>query len=623
MMSQHSQNKIAQVVVGIAVPGPFDYLVPDDSRPTARVGQRVKVSFGRRVMLGVIVQLKADSTVKGLKALSAVLDQDPVLDRQALAVTKKMSEYYGCSWGEALMSCLPVYLRQTKKVEQTYGLPGDRASKNVSLLKNVLVHDETQRKGRERFFALIDAAIERQQGVIILVPDVYRVKGMVEQLQRQYALTEIAVCGDKSLTPKKEFLQWARMKTGQVRVVVGTRSTVFAPVPNLGLIVVSEEEHPAYKQEQTPQYHVKKIAEIRREVESCQLAFMSATPSAQTWYQAREEQWQIDYYPREHQNELQRVDMTNFNPRRSSIVSFPLQSRVQKVLERKGQVLLFLNRRGSSSITRCHRCEAVLMCPRCNVSLVYLPSKQQLVCRHCNHTGPLPKKCPRCQGAYLKSMGKGIEKIESELARYFPYAKICCYDRDSDGYDPRADIYIVTQAFLRWRQRVRVDLTAVLNLDSELTRFDWRSGFQAYRLLKTMQLMSKETCVVQTYLMDHYVFQSFLKGDSRIFYRDELEHRRELGFPPFGHVIDVVARSLKEEDALAYITALFDAMEPSAGEIEISDPQPDRRAKLRDQYRFAIHLKGSDGGAILALIKGALKKIKSKRGVILTVNVDA
>ena len=620
--SVSSKAKIAQVVVGLSVPGPFDYFIPESLRAAVIPGQRVRVSFNRRERLGVIVALEQQSAVKGLKPLTDILDPDPVLDEQALELTRQMSEYYGCSWGEAVYTYLPVYLRRLVKIkekaENVHPLPVRPSSSG----QHILIHDETFQQGWQYMQRMIEQVLEKKQSVLFLLPDSHRLEWAAQNLREHLSPAPVTVL-DRALTPKKEFLLWTSLKQGGHRIVLGTRSAVFAPLAGVGLIIIHDEEHSAYKQEQTPHYHVRKIAELRSQIEGCSVAFMSPTPTVETWYQAQQLPWQKKYYPVSKGHMIQRVDMSNYNPRRSSIISFPLQHEIQKVLEKKGQVLLLLNRRGFSSVTRCHRCEEVLKCPRCNIRLMFMYSTNRLVCCYCNHTGPLPKRCPHCQGAYLKSSGTGIEKIESEIARLFAPGRICRYDRDSEEYDKGADIYVVTQAFLRWRQSFLVNLTAVLNFDEELSRFDWRSSFQAFSLLKSLQLMATEKCLVQTRLMDHYVLKSFPKGQGLGFYEEEIKYRQELLLPPFGHVVEVVARSLIEEAALQQITSLHRFLEKNADEIEVSDPQPDRRPKLRDQYRFVIHLKGTHVPSMLALIQRSVKKLKAKRNVILTVNVDA
>lgn len=539
----HDNKQVAQVVVGLPVEGPFDYAVPAPLRAAVTIGSRVSVMFSRRKITGYIIGFGASSEFKGtLNPILALLDDgNPALDDRALKLTQTFSQYYGCSWGEAIEAYLPDALRRGS-VDRSDPIPAPTAvSKNESA--QVLIHDPIGNKRWTELNRLIAVAVAAQRGVIFLVPESVQIEFVLSKIRGMTATTssgklilneDIAVL-DKSITGKKETALWQEIRRGKYKIVLGTRSAVFAPLPSCGLIVVYDEENLAYKQEQTPHYRVHEIASMRRGIEACSLVFVSSLPTAEIWHRADVEKWTVLSWKDKFVAQVQLIDMANYNPRKMSILSYPLQSKMQKVLESRGKVILFMNRRGFSTMTRCNECGHTLQCERCNVNLIYLYSKRMMVCRRCGFERDLPKNCPSCKGAYLRSTGRGVEKLESELHQYFPQASIGHYDGDSTEFPVKADIVISTQALFRHVETVRAELTAVLNADAELNRFDFRSAQHTLATMVQLKQMTKESMVIQTRVLDDYTLRAVQSDDWVGFYRQELEHRKELGLPPFRH----------------------------------------------------------------------------------------
>ena len=613
--------KIAQVVVGLPVEGHFDYSIPAELADKMAVGQRVRVLFNRRQRLGIIIGFKAKSPFKRLNPILSCLDSLPVLDEKALAFTKELSDYYACSWGEAIETWLPPALRTIRPLEWTPS-PGVVRASASSTTKNItLLHDKSLDKRWPLILDMIRKTLDANCSVVFLVPETAMVDAVVVRLGKIVSVPIVVL--DKKASAAKELERWLTVKDGKARVVVGTRSAVFAPAVDPGLIVIYEEENAAYKQEQTPHYDARVLARMRAGVAGCSVLYVSSAPSAETWEQARKEKWQKITCDAERLSAVQIIDMTNYNPQKTSILSFPLQNAIRDTLAQQGKVVLLMNRKGFTTRTHCQQCGFTVQCERCNVNLTYLYSQKVMVCRHCSFKAELPKVCPQCHGGYLRSSGTGTEKLESEVARLYPQARVGRFDTNSKSFPRQADVVITTKAVLREQEAIGASLVGVINFDAELHHQDFRSGHHAFALLVRLRQLASQKLLVQTRMMDSYVLQAVRKNDFAGFYKKELGLRKELGFPPYRHLVAICLRGVNEDFVFDQAKELFARLEKDHDpKVEISDPHPDVNPKLRDKYRFTILLKGPSVKSILTFIRKVLKDFTRKRNTILTINVD-
>ena len=582
-------------------------------------GQRVSVSFCNRSAVGYVVGFRDRSVYKKLKSIDALLDNTAVFNHKIFRWTKIFARHYGCSWGEALETTLPSLLRKKRVLE----LPCPQRREEITADKRglVLCHDKDGSQRWPFIIRKIEEALSEKKDVVFLVPEKVLIQEAQEFLNKNFDVP-IAVI-DKQLTPKREMEQWALIRSGEKRIVLGTRSAVFAPVMNLGLMIVCDEENMAYKQEQSPFYHVRDVAQMRLESEGGTLLFVSSAPSAEVWWTVKKQKGVLATLEGDRRGDLQFIDMTNYKPQKNSSISYPLRNNIQETLSQGGKVVLFLNRRGFSTMTRCNQCGYILKCHRCDATLAYLHSRKKLVCHLCNTALELPRICPGCNGSYLRSMGTGIEKIESELARIFPQAVIDKFDKETERVPRGANIIVATQAVLKILRPLSIDLIGVLDFDAELNRFDFRSAQKAFSLLINLRKMAKGKVLIQTYQRENYCLQAALKMDFEKFYREEIKLRKELGFPPFKHLVEVCFRGTKEAVVFDQAKEFFEKIQDKNGEkLDVLEPQPDVLPKLRDQYRFIIMLKGKSVERMLKRIKMAMKAMKRKQNVIVTVNVD-
>ncbi len=626
-MSAKNLPKIAQVVVGLPLDRAFDYSIGKTLRKDIAVGMRVRIKFNHRVCTGFVIGTKPSSAFKRLNPILKLLDRSPAIDANALEVTQRVSEYYGCSWGEAMEIYLPANLRRpAQECQEVFTAKSVKNKKEPE--KKILLYGSMTDEQWLFIAEKIAEIVAQERSVIFLVPEAAQVEKIKNQCLKaiskdgQSNLSDIVVL-DKKLPPKEELAKWIDIKSGKGKIVIGTRSAVFAPTPNLGLIIIFDEANRAYKQEQMPHYHVHEVAKMRQTVEHCDLLLISKVPLVETWQCAHDEKWEIKYLGAKVTNTMQVVDMTNYSAKGASWISFPLQNVIEKFLSEKKKILIFFNRKGFSTKTQCNQCGYVVKCERCNTNLAYMYAKKALVCRHCSFSTPLPKICPSCNSSYLRSTGAGIEKLESDLARFYPTARVSRYDKDTPSFPQNADIVVATEAVFHCQEELTCHVVAMLNFDVELNRADFRSAHRAFELLVSLRSLAKEKFVVQTRMVENYCLRCALSMDFNEFYKTELEFRREAGLPPAQNMVAIGLRGAKEQAVFEQSNELYQYLNGKSSKYAVvSEPHTDVLPKIRDKYRYTIMLRGRSVEKILGLTKNALGNFRRKNGVVITVNVD-
>ena len=613
------KKQIAQVVVGLPVDRSFDYKIDPAFLGNIMVGQRVVVPFQSKKMIGFVVGLQETSPFPRLRSIISVLDSGPVISVELLKLAEEFAKYYCCSFGEAIETFLPTNLRKTKKSVEIYEKRDAPLDKDKS--RALLVCGQTTDQNWPKILREVKSITDKGQGVIVLVPENSKIQNVVDGLKVQVK-KEIVVL-DKKIKGTGELKNWLKLKNREASVAVGTRSCVFAPVYNLGLIVILEENNFSYKQDQSPFYHARDVALMRSKIEKCSLIALAQVPSAEIFFLTKSKKIDlVNVYPKMNLP-VQVIDISNYKPRKNTLISIPLYYLIEKTLKERGKILLLMNKRGFSSFGVCAKCQYVLKCPRCDVHLTYLFHSKEVVCRHCHYKSNRPQICPSCNSGYLNFSGQGIEKLESEVARIFPSARVSCFDRDTGQIKKSFDVLVATQAVLNLQNKPSFDLTAVVQIDSELNRLDYRAAHKAFSLLLHLKSLTKKQMVIQTRLADNYCIESLAKDDFLGFYDNELELRKEIECPPFVHMAEVLVRSLKKESALAQAESLYQGfLSQDIDGVEVLDPQPHGIAQLRDQYRFAILIKSEEVEKIIKVVRQSFKEMKRKADTIITVNVD-
>jgi len=443
------------------------------------------------------------------------------------------------------------------------------------------------------------------------------------------------------------YSEWKRIKDGSARIVVGARSAIFSPVSNLGLIIVDEEHENTYKQEDAPRYHARDAAMMRAKLSNAPIILGSATPSVESYYEAEKGAIELVKLTKRIDERLlprvKIVDMRLELATRKKLVMFSriLIDSIDKVLKKKQQVMIFLNRRGFSTYINCKKCGLVLTCKRCSSVLVYHYETKSAVCHYCNFRMPPPEICPKCNSGYMKYFGIGTEKVESDIARFFPGARIGRMDTDSmakrgshekilgEFKNHKIDILIGTQMIAKGHDFPRVTLVGVVNSDVTLNLPDFRASERTFNLLTQVAGRAGRgeeggEVIVQTYAPEHYSIKTASKHDYENFYYEELKTRKSASFPPFTHIIKLVLRSRNEKSAMDESKKMKDFLERALKQkgIDTIGPAPAPIARLRGFFRWNVLLKGKNRSMMCHRLKNALLNYKKPSGTFLAIDVD-
>ena len=606
----------AKIVLGLAVKGPFDYIVPDEVAARLKAGSRVKVNFCNRVVTGYIVEIAKKSKVKNLKSILTLIDEVPVLSANILELTKEIADYYFCFWGEVIETALPEGLRKGKKIV----INEPQVAKLASLENAVtLLHDLDGQARWDIYIKEIKTILGKLKQAVLIMPDVESV------LRAKKIIEEKIDCsvGLMYRSQPKELGEWEKIKNGEVSLVIGTRSAIFAPLPALALVIIDDEHNPVYKQDQVPHYHVREVAFMRNRIDKLKVILGSSTPSLESVYLARQKKIGLELLPRiKKYPEIKILKMRglpNLDKKNRLILSRSLIDAMTESLNNKGKILVFMNRHGFATYAYCHSCGKSLSCPRCNVNLVFHFSGKMLVCHRCNFKMKLPDICPVCNSGYIKYSGLGTEKVESELARLFPQAKVKIID-EQPGLN-QADIFISTESIIG-KISPDLDLVVVLAIDGTLNRVDFRASEKAFILLSGLARLTQKKMIIQTSLASHYVFKAIETNQPDKFFDRELKERKQLGLPPLKHNCLIKLRAKNEDKVREASQDLFNklTLKKTRG-IDVVANTPGQPLKLRGNFYWQILLKSSSVLVVDKFLKIHLKDFRHS-GIIVTIDMD-
>ncbi len=608
-----------KVVFGLPVEGPFDYSVPEVFLGKAKPGARVRVSFGAKNLIGYVVGLCDKTSVKKTKPVLDLIDKYPVLNKNMLLLTKELSEYYCCSHGEAIETALPQGLREGRD------LPGNaghlKATVNKGMAQVILIHDLDDKSRWDIYLKEIKEAVDNGRQVIFLLPDIESVLKAKAAIVNALGIVPVALYRKET----KELEEWAKVKSGAAEIVIGTRSAVFAPLENPGLVIIESEEQPVYKQDQVPHYHAREAAFMRVKLDKAKLILGSRLPTLESFYLAKKNKIQYILLPRRKNFPETKIFNAGFRRRgakQESVLSKYLLDSIASSLDAKEKVLLFLNRKGFATFASCPHCAAILKCPRCNISLVYHSKANLLSCHYCNFRMAPPNICPQCNSGYIRYSGTGMERIESELSRIFAKARIKSLDGQKEPDFNNADIFVSTQSILAGAD-YDFGLIGVISIDNSLNRLDFRASEKTFGLLAGLIGLTSKRIIIQTALAGHYVFKALENKDVNIFYDEELRQRKQLSFPPYRHIGLVKLRGNDEPRVREISSALYEGLKKCNMDaaIEIVSVNPGQPPKLRGNYYWQVLLKAKTPKRLSRFLKTYLKKFPHS-GIIVTVDID-
>ena len=498
-----------------------------------------------------------------------------------------------------------------------------------------LLHGVTGSGKTEVYLGAIEAAISRGKTAIVLVPEIALTLWVGRLVRARFGET-VAVL-HSGLPDVERAREWWRVRHGQASIVVGTRSAVFAPLENLGLIIVDEEQETSYKQEETPRYNGRDVAVYRARLEGAVALLGSATPSLETYHNARSGKYQLlELTSRVENRPLADVRVVDLREEfrqqhKAAPVSESLRAAIALRLEEKTQAMVLINRRGYSWSLLCRSCGAFVQCENCSIALTYHKSRQRLECHYCGYAIRPPKKCPKCNGEYMYFVGDGAERVEEYLREKFPSARIARLDRDTVRTkreyqqvlgafaDGELDILVGTQMVAKGHDFQRVTLVGVVAADLALGRPDFRAAERTFQLLTQVAGRAGRgelagEVLVETYYPEHYAIQLAVQQDYVSFYEKEAHFRRVLHYPPFTALASVLVRDRKIENAIRWSRALAGYFAPFENRgVKILGPAAAPLARLRKDYRFQFVLKSPKRSALSLALSGALDFCDAKK----------
>lgn len=495
----------------------------------------------------------------------------------------------------------------------------------------------------EIYLRAVEAVVRKGGQALVLVPEIGLIPRTAARFRARFG--DRVALWHSALSRGERLEEWRRIRRGEVDVVIGARSAVFAPLSRLGIGIVDEEHDPAYKQEETPRYHGRDVALLRCQMLRCPILLGSATPSLESFHAAEIGRYRLLPLPeRIGEGRLPKVTVVDLReepktPRRRPIISPMLKDRILERLHRGEQILLLLNRRGYATTLLCRDCGAILRCPHCSVSLTLHRGRNLLRCHHCDHRERPPDRCAVCGSPDIRQLGVGTEQVEREVHSLFPPASVARMDRDTtrsrqahhrllSRLEGRSlDILLGTQMIAKGHDYPNVTLVGVLLADIGLNLPDFRAGERTFTLLTQMAGRSGRgplpgEAVIQTYSPEHYCIQAALTQDYLAFYHQELDLRRSRHLPPFTHLIRLVVSSATEGAAAKAAEELRRLLERDPPPLEIDGPAPAPLYRLRGRFRWHLMAKGPQGDLLRRRVAEALEAFHPPRGGALRLEID-
>jgi primosomal protein N' (replication factor Y) len=636
----------------------FTYEVPDQLAGAIAEGARVVVPFGKRTVTGYVLGLSRLSDHPSPRPIESLADEPPLLQPYQVELARWIAAHYAAPLADTVRAMIPPGIRSLKsgsmrrrgpKVEsRDRTLAGAEQDVARAILTpeqgavvaavedalqfrrgRLLLHGVTASGKTEVYLEAIGKCLELGRGAIVLVPEVSLTPQVTGRFAERFA-GQIAVLHSR-LTPSEKALEWNRLRRGEASVAIGPRAAVFAPIPDLGLVIVDEEHSITYKQLRVPRYHAVDVAHRLGDLAGAVVLLGSATPSLVS-YEAHGraagefEGARILELPQRYGGEpLPSMEIIDMRRDDGWSLNRPLGERMVELCREElgagGQVILYLNRRGLAWYARCRQCGESIGCPNCSVSLVYHGATRKLACHYCGHSQGLPQRCPDCDARDLRTVGFGTERIQAEAERLFPEARTLRLDRDSartrDSYyriwedfsRGGADILVGTSLVAKGWDLPRVGLVGVVDADQALQYPDFRAAEDTFASLVQVGGRARRSgsrVAVQTMNPHHYAVRLALDHDYHGFFAEELAVRQALNFPPFCRLVEVTASAAEDEKArfaaTAYAEALRRGLAGRGPEVVVLGPSPAFIHRVRGEYRWSITIKARDLDPVMPLL---------------------
>ncbi|MFA5792964.1 MAG: primosomal protein N' [Candidatus Gracilibacteria bacterium] len=614
----------------------FTYSVPEEMQ--IKKGMGVLVPFQKGTLAGLVIELHDNKPSFELKEIASRLAEEPLLAEWQIKLAEWISEYYFCSKFDALRLFLPKNIfRVPKKARKTVNkkivqeikekqlvLTEEQEIIVNSILKDKhptsLIHGITGAGKTEIYKSLIKNFVQEAKQCLLLVPEISLTPQLVNQFKSLFP--NLAVIHSRVSDGKKAEL-WKEIQSGQIPLVIGSRSAIFSPFKNLGLIVMDEEHEWSYKQDNSPRYNAKDVALKIQELTGTQIVFGSATPSIETAWHAKENRYKLfTMSSRILGTPLPKVEIVDMREELKGgnfgIWSTVLEQKISSALAQKEQVILFLNRRGSASSTVCRDCGYTATCKNCELPLTYHArnfANKSLICHHCGLIMNLPDVCPTCKSTRIRHFGIGTERVENELKLLFPLAKIIRADKDTmskkDSFEnlhkalhnKEIDILIGTQMIGKGFDIPDVTLVGVMLADMGLHVPDFRTSERIFQLLTQVagragRRKKQGEVIIQTYSPSHIALRMSQTHDYNGFYEQEICARKEAGFPPFGRIAKLMILDENERKCQEKARKLTSKLQSIQDEYLVLSA-PALFTKVNGKYQWNILIHGANPNELI------------------------
>lgn len=666
------------MLIDVAIPVPlhtsFSYDVPAALMSVIQPGMRVRVPFRRKSVVAVVSALNTIAPPHArIKPIDDIMDDVPVVGLMLLDLCKWIADYYAAPVGEVLQTALPGHLWKSRTREGRMRLsdahsthvrreaqatliltePQQMAMAQIrerySRFSPILLHGVTGSGKTEVYMTACAEVLAKGRQAIVMVPEIALTPQLLGRFAERFG--ELVAIYHSALTDAQRAQQWQRIRTGMAQIVVGTRSAIFAPTPNCGLIIVDEEHDSSYKQDDSPRYNGRDVAVMRAKQEDIPIVLGSATPSLESFFNARLGKYHLITLPERATGQvmpdIQLVDMRplKIEGKPLPLLSPPLIAALQKRLDHGEQSLLLMNRRGFARFIVCEACGHVAMCPNCEVSLTYHQHNRELRCHYCDYHTDAPDTCEVCKSSELKPIGAGSERVEDHLQKTFPTARIGRLDSDTVStqtkrtellqamHDRDIDILVGTQMIAKGHDFAHVTLVGVISAEMSLNMPDFRAPERSFQLLTQVSGRAGRAhlpgeVIIQTVQPEHYCLRHVMAHDYVGFAEAEMQHRKDLRYPPFGRLISCTISANVETKGLEYAAILGDALRDFVQthhlECDVLGPSPALLYKLRGKTRMQLLLKLKSAIHVQAMTRAILTHtdVSAPSGVQATIDVD-
>ncbi|AKQ33195.1 Primosomal protein N [Candidatus Coxiella mudrowiae] len=644
------------MILQVAVPTPlyqcFDYLAPTSFKSAKlQPGIRLKIPFGRQDCVGVLMGVKPYSSFPSarLKLIQAILDDEPLIPPPLLKLFQWASEYYYYPIGEVILGALPRIFRQGKRVTEISEDGGSYIphspldlnpyQKNAvtEIVSNqnfqtFLLSGITGSGKTEVYLHSIESLIKQRKQALVLVPEIGLTPQTVKRFRERFNVP-IAVL-HSNLADKKRAQAWLMAKKGVAKIIIGTRSAIFTPLLNLGIIILDEEHDTSFKQQSAFRYSARDLAVIRGQFENIPVVLGSATPSLESFYNVKRERYKLLRLPyRAGKASLPRVTITDLRQKQLIAgMSDELLITIENHIKSNGQVLLFLNRRGYAPTLMCHGCGWIMHCNRCDARLTFHYQPPRLYCHHCGSNKKIPPVCPQCKHQELIDFGLGTEQLEAVLQKRFPNYDIVRMDRDSTRtknsmeeklnliHNRKAPILIGTKMIAKGHHFPHLTLVAIVDADSGLYSADFRAAERMGQLLiqvagRAGRAEQQGEVFIQTHHPTNPLFTLLLKEGYAMFAEVLLKEREAAQLPPFSYLSILRAESQKPGPPSEFLSEIKQKILVNSG-VDILGPVPASMERKAGRYRYQLLFQSKHRIGLRKVLNQLIALLSSQRAKV-------